>query len=56
MSVVTLVDHADINAAFNIANRDVNIDQSIEERDSIEGNTDIPKEALGLADGSISLS
>lgn len=50
------VDHADINAAFNIANRDVNIDQSIEERDSIEGNTDIPKEALGSADGSILLS
>lgn len=50
------VDHADINAAFNIANRDVNIDQSIEERDSIEGNTDIPKEALGSADGSVPLS
>ena len=50
------VDHADINAAFNIANRDVNIGQSIEERDSIEGNTDIPKEALGSADGSVLLS
>ena len=50
------VDHADINAAFNIAVKDVNVDQSIEERDSIEGNTDIPKEALGSADGSISLS
>lgn len=50
------VDHADINAAFNIAVKDVNVDQSIEERDSIEGNTDIPKEALGSADGSILLS
>lgn len=50
------VDHADINAAFNIAIKDVNVDQSIEERDSIEGNTDIPKEALGSADGSILLS
>jgi putative transposase len=47
------VDHADINAAFNIALKDIIIDQSIEERDSIEGNTDIPKAALEFqTDGS----
>jgi putative transposase len=40
------VDHADVNASFNIALKDINIDQSIGERDSIEGNTDIPKVAL----------
>lgn len=47
------VDHADVNASFNIALKDINIDQSIEERDSIEGNTDIPKAALeSYTDGS----
>lgn len=33
------VDHADVNAAFNIS-------QSTKERDLVEGNTDIPKVAL----------
>lgn len=47
------VDHADVNAAFNIALKDINIDQSIGERDSIDGNTDIPKAALeSYTDGS----
>jgi len=47
------VDHADVNASFNIALKDINIDQSIGERDSIEGNTDIPKAALeSYTDGS----
>lgn len=35
------VDHADVNAAFNIG-------QSIKERDLMEGNTDIPKVALSI--------
>lgn len=35
------VDHADVNAAFNIG-------QSIKERDLMEGNTDIPKVALPI--------
>ena len=35
------VDHADVNAAFNIG-------QSIKERDLVEGNTDIPKAALSI--------
>lgn len=35
------VDHADVNAAFNIG-------QSIKERDLMEGNTDIPKMALSI--------
>jgi putative transposase len=35
------VDHADVNAAFNIG-------QSIKERDLMEGNTDIPKAALSI--------
>jgi len=39
------VDHADSNAGFNIAKRPC-IDRSAEERDSVEGNTDIPKVAL----------
>lgn len=43
------VDHADVNAAFNIG-------QSIKERDLMEGIIDNPKEALGYADGSIASS
>ena len=38
------VDHADVNAAFNIALRQ-GIGQSVADRDVTEGNTDIPKEA-----------
>ncbi len=38
------VDHADVNAAFNIALRQ-GIGQSIVDRDVTEGNTDIPKKA-----------
>ena len=38
------VDHADVNAAFNIALRQ-GIGQSVTDRDVTEGNTDIPKEA-----------
>ena len=41
------VENADVNAGFNIANKHhSNIFQSIAERDVMEGNTDIPKEAL----------
>lgn len=36
------VDHADVNAAFNIG-------QSIKERDLVEGSTDTPKVAMGSA-------
>lgn len=49
------VENADINAAFNIA-KSPYISQSTKERDLVEGSTDTPKEALGLADGSIPLS
>ena len=35
------VDHADVNAAFNIG-------QSIKERDLMEGSTDTPKAALSI--------
>ncbi len=38
------VDHADVNAAFNIALRQ-GIGQSVADRDVTEGNTDIPEEA-----------
>ncbi|GCC11334.1 putative transposase DNA-binding domain protein [archaeon] len=38
------VDHADVNAAFNIALRQ-GIGQSVADRDVTEGDTDIPKEA-----------
>ena len=41
------VENADVNAGFNIANKHhSSIFQSIAERDVMEGNTDIPKEAL----------
>lgn len=40
------VDHADVNAAFNIALRSYDGDRSEVERDISEGNTDIPKVAL----------
>jgi putative transposase len=42
------VDHADVNASFNIALRPIfeeGIDQLRPERDARKGNTDIPKEA-----------
>ena len=39
------VDHADVNAAFNIALRPVNIGRFNIERDILKGNTDILKEA-----------
>jgi putative transposase len=40
------VDHADVNAAFNIALRSDGIGQSIAERDVMEGCTDTPKMAM----------
>lgn len=40
------VDHADTNAAFNIGKRSHGIDQSIADRDVIEGSTDAPKGAM----------
>ena len=42
------VDHADINAAFNIALRYDSMDRSIAERDVMEGSTDTPKMAMVL--------
>lgn len=39
------VDHADANAGFNIALRPINVGQSNIDRDILEGNSDIPKEA-----------
>lgn len=40
------VDHADVNASFNIALRRENMDQSNAERDVLEGSTDTPREAM----------
>lgn len=40
------VDHADVNAAFNIALRSDGVDRSIAERDVMEGSTDTPKMAM----------
>lgn len=42
------VDHADVNAAFNIALRSDSIDRSIAERDVMEGSTDTPKMEMVL--------
>ena len=42
------VDHADVNAAFNIALRHSSISRFSIERDILKGNTDIPKEATEL--------
>jgi putative transposase len=40
------VDHADVNAAFNIAKNQLKYGQSIAERDVMEGNSDIPEMAI----------
>lgn len=40
------VDHADTNAAFNIGNRSISVDQSSIDRDVEEGTTGSPKNAL----------
>nr|MDO8080233.1 zinc ribbon domain-containing protein [Candidatus Freyarchaeota archaeon] len=39
------VDHADVNAAFNIALRQTGIGQFSTDRDVLKGSTDTPKEA-----------
>jgi putative transposase len=39
------VDHADVNAAFNISISSESIDQSSIDRDMLDGSTDTPKEA-----------
>jgi putative transposase len=47
------VDHADVNAAFNISFRQQSIDQSIAERDVMDGNTDIPKAAMACMQSTV---
>jgi len=42
------VDHADAQAAFNIAKRQISIDRLNVDRDAFKGNTDIPRKATSI--------